>query len=151
MQTYSAVDEAVIHASVPVVFAALLDECAGRSHWWAPHVCITPVSDPPFDHVGATARSVVRSAGVAARFLWRIVAIEPNRLITIEYAEGDLVGAGSLILEPTPEGTRLRYDWQVRPTSLRARILAPILGMDRQHSKLMDRGFEGLEAYVTGK
>lgn len=148
MQTYSAVDEAVIHASPPVVFAALLDECAGRSHWWAPHVRITPVGDPPFDHVGATARSIVR-CGATARFLWRISAIEPDRLITIEYAEGDLVGVGSLILEPTPEGTLLRYDWNVQPSSWKARVLAPILRMDRRHSDVMDRGFEGLEEYVS--
>jgi hypothetical protein len=150
MPTYSAVDEAVVHASPSVVFAALLDECAGRSHWWAPHVRITPVGDPPFDHVGATARSAVRN-GVTARFLWRLAAIEPDRLIRIEYAEGDLVGVANLTVEPVPEGTLLRYDWNVRPSSLRARILAPLLGMGKRHSDLMMRGVEGLERYLASK
>lgn len=150
MKTYSAVDEAIIHAKPPVVFAALLDECNGVSGWWRPHVRVTPVSDPPFDHVGATARSAVKS-GVTVHFLWRILDIEPDKLIRIEYAEGDLVGVGTLTLEPVPEGTLLRYDWHTRPSSLAARILAPLLGMGRRHSELMRLGFAGLDAYVSGR
>ena len=150
MKKYSAVDEAVIHASPSVVFRALLDECAGVTHWWAPHVRVTPLSDPPFDHVGATARSAVHS-GVTVHFLWRILAIEPDKLIQIEYAEGDLVGVGTLTLEPVPAGTLLRYDWHTQTNSWAAHILAPILDMGKRHSHLMVLGFEGLDAYVTGK
>lgn len=150
MKTYSAVDEAIIHAAPSVVFRALLDECAGVTHWWAPHVRVTPVSDPPFDHVGATARSAVRD-GVTAHFLWRIAAIEPDRLIRIEYAEGDLVGEGTLTMEPVAEGTLLRYDWHTQTNSWRAHILAPILDMGKRHSAVMERGFEGLDAYLSGR
>lgn len=148
MKTYSAVDQVIVHASPPVVFRALLDECAGATHWWAPHVRITPVSDPPFDHVGATARSAVHS-GVTVHFLWRIGAIEPDKLIRIEYAEGDLVGVGTLTMEAVPEGTLLRYDWETQTNSWLAHILAPVLGMGKRHSHLMLLGFEGLEAYLA--
>lgn len=148
MKRYSATDEAVIHARPPEVFRALLDEFSGVTHWWAPHVRITPVSDPPFDHVGATARSAVHS-GVTVYFLWRIAASEPDRLIRIEYVEGDLVGVATLTLEPTHGGTLLSYEWDTRPVSWRARLLAPILNMGKRHSEVMRRGPEGLEAYLS--
>lgn len=131
------------------MFRALLDECNGRTRWWVPHVRITPVTDPPFDHVGAEARSVVRSMGVDARFLWRISAIEADRLIRIEYAEGDIVGTGTLTVEPADGGTLLRYEWAARAKSLRAAILAPILRLDRRHSSVMRHGFAALDEYLS--
>jgi len=146
---FVAVDEAVIHAAPDVVFRALLDECNGVTDWWAPHVRVTPVSEPPFDYVGAEARSVVRAGRVSARFLWRIVAIEPDRLIEIEYAEGDVAGTGILTLSPTEGGTLLRYDWAARPNSWRASIVSAFVDVSERHSAVMRLGFAGLDEYVT--
>ena len=151
MPSYVAVDEALIHASPEVVFRALLDECNGASDWWAPSVRVTPVSDPPFDHVGAEARSAVRDRGITVRFLWRIIAIEPDSLIRIEYAEGDITGIGTLTLTPAEGGTLLRYDWAARTNTWRAALLAPVLGMAARHSAVMRRGFAGLDAYVIAQ
>lgn len=146
---FVAIDEAIIHATPDVVFRALIDECNGTTDWWAPHVRVTPVSPPPFDHVGAEARSVVRAGRVTVRFLWRIAAIEPDRLIRIDYAEGDVVGTGILTLTPSGDDTLLRYDWTARANSWRATIFSAIVNVSERHSAVMRLGFAGLDEYVT--
>jgi hypothetical protein len=148
--SYSAVDQATILARPPAVFRALIDECSGLTHWWAPWVVVSSADGERFDHVGATATSAVHNI-VTARFTWRIADLRENELIAIEYLDGDLVGMGVLTLEPLGDDTQLRYEWEVRTKGLKAGLLGPLLRMDKRHSQVVEAGFVGLNAFLADK
>jgi len=146
MSSYDVTDSAVIDATPGRVFALLVDEYAGRTHWWT-QVESKPVGDIPFGEVGAVCTVTVRNHGTA-HFSWKTTEIVENRFFRFEYLEGDLVGYGDLKLDPQGDKTRIEYRWRVK-TRGKANILGPLLNIRKRHSQVIQAGFAALNAQVA--
>ena len=66
MTAYDVLDEATITAAPAEVVEALLDEAAGRSHWWQPYLRMRQRGDRPPTEIGAVVDITV--AGGLAQF-----------------------------------------------------------------------------------
>ena len=56
------VDEAMINASPDTVFNAVLDECAGVTHWWMPLYEIKSRADTPVRRTGMVSDVILHGA-----------------------------------------------------------------------------------------
>lgn len=146
MPSYDVTDHALLDATPERVFHILLDEYAGRTHWWT-HVESVPVGDIPFGEVGAVCVVTVRNHGTA-RFSWKTTQIVENRFFRFEYLDGDLAGHGDLKLEPVDDQTRIEYRWRVT-TRGKANILGPLLNIRKRHSEVIVAGFRALAEQVA--
>lgn len=146
MPSYDITDHAIIDATPEQIFQVLVDEYAGRTHWWT-QVESKPIGDIPFGQVGAVCTVTVRNHGTA-RFTWRTARIIEDHLIRFEYLDGDLVGYGDLKLEPVGDKTRIEYHWKVK-TRGKAHIIAPLLNIKKRHSEVIHAGFKALNEQFT--
>jgi len=146
MPSYDVTDQAIIDAPPEKVYAALVDEYAGITHWWT-QVESKPIGDIPFGQVGAVCRVTVRNHGFA-RFTWRTADILENNYIRFEYLDGGLVGYGDLRLEPVGDKTRIEYRWRVKTRGV-ANIIGPLLSLRRRHSEVIRAGFLALNDAVS--
>ena len=154
MTTYDVLDEATIAATPAEIVRALLDEAAGRSHWWQPYLRMRQRDRPPTE-IGAVVDFAVSGDGRAglpwatARFSGRVTAYEPERRLVLDYFEGDFRGTAEWMLEPAGAGhTHTAVRWMTDPHGgmrLRAR-LADVPGIN---SKVMQEGFRALERFTA--
>ncbi len=147
---YEFVDEWHVAAPPPAVYDVLLDGCS-YPRWWRPDYISVQSSGPT--EVGSVA-----SQHFKGRLPYHlhtrstIVRLEPGRLIEAE-VDGDLRGRGIWRLEPTPAGTKVRFDWTVDADRPLLRILTPLLrGVLRaNHNWSIARAKDGLEPYVLAR
>jgi uncharacterized protein YndB with AHSA1/START domain len=149
------VDTAVISASPAAVMHALLDESAGVSHWWLPYLRMQQRGELSFPEVGAVADVTVSPEGAlgsrlkSGHFSLRVLEVEENRRMLIEYFDGDFRGTGEWILTPVAPGrTEVRFAWKAIPHGIAARFLSIVRNIPRGHSKVMQEGFRGMERYI---
>lgn len=150
MPRIDAFDESIIDGPPLEVFKALLNEAAGVTHWWLPHWESKPRGEPPFDREGAVFDITVHSGKATAKFSGKITKIVEAKLIQLEFV-GDFVGTGEWKFEPTDGKTRMQFRWNVRPARLSFRLLSPFIDMGKNHSHVMQKGFEALNSYLTKK
>jgi len=142
-------DEAVIGGPPLVVFKAVLNEHAGITHWWMPHLESRPRGEPPFDREGAIFDITIPGRH-AARFSAKITKIVEGKLIEAE-EEGDFVGTGTWIFEPIDGKTKVRFRWNVRPKKLSFVLASPFVDMGKIHSDVIQKGFKALNRYLSQK
>lgn len=155
MTTYDVLDEATIAATPAEVVRALLDEAAGRSHWWQPYLRMRQRGERAPTEIGAVVDFTVHGDGraglpwAAARFSGRVTAYEPERLLVLDYFEGDFRGTARWTLDPASAGhTHIAVRWMTDPHGgmrLRAR-LADVPGIN---SKVMQEGFRAMERFIA--
>jgi len=96
--------------------------------------------------VGSRIREVLRWRGRDLELDDVVTALEPERLLAISggwsAADFDL----ELRLEPTAGGTRVTFDWPLRPRSLLLKAAAPFLGGPMRRSTVEE--LEHLKRYV---
>ncbi len=141
-------DEAIIDADRAAVSKAIIDEAAGRTHWWLPHWEATPHGDIPPGRVGSMFDVTVRS-GVTVRFTAKVVEINDARM-RVEYVRGAYRGKGTWSFEPEDGKTRLRFRWRVRPMGWLGWLLrlSPSTAREaRSHHEVMKAGFAGLNRH----
>jgi hypothetical protein len=142
-------DEAIIDADPATVSKAIMDEAAGKTHWWLPYWEARPRGDIPPDRVGGTFDITVRR-GVTVRFAAKIVEIT-DKTLQVQYVEGAYKGEGTWTFEPVDGKTRLHFRWRVQPTGWLywlLRLAPSSAKRGRSHHEVMKAGFEGLNQFV---
>ncbi len=146
------VDEAIIDGDPSVVRKALIDEAAGRSHWWLPYWQARPHGETPPDRVGGMFDVIVRK-GITVRFTARVEEMTEKHL-RLEYVAGAYRGEGTWSLEPVDGKTRLRFRWRVRPMGWLGWLLRLSPSSQRKggaHREVMKAGFAGLNRYLNAQ
>jgi hypothetical protein len=150
MLEIDAEDEAIIDADPAAVSKAIIDEGAGRTHWWLPHWQASPRGDIPPGQVGSMFDVTVRS-GVTVRFTAKVVEINDAGM-RIEYVGGAYRGEGIWGFQPQGGKTRLRFRWRVRPMGWLSWLLrlSPSAAREaRSHHEVMRAGFAGMNRHFS--
>lgn len=157
MTTYDVLDEATIAATPAEIVRALLDEAAGRSHWWQPFLAMRQRGDRPPNEIGAVVDFTVSGGGglgqrwATVHFSGRVTVFEPERRLVLDYFDGDFRGTAEWTLNPVGAGhTHIAVRWMTDPHGamrLRARF-ADVPGIN---SKVMQEGFRAIERFIAVK
>jgi Polyketide cyclase / dehydrase and lipid transport len=157
MATYDVLNEAAIAATPADIVGALLEEAAGRSHWWQPFVRMRQRGDKPLPDIGAVVDVAVSVAGLPGRrlaavhFSERVTAFEPGRRLVLEYFDGDFRGTEEWTLEPSGAGhTRIATRWKTDPQGM-VRLLAKLADVPGSYSRVMQEGFRGIERFAADR
>jgi carbon monoxide dehydrogenase subunit G len=120
----------------PDVVWALITDWEHQGDWML-EASSFEVTSKHREGVGVEARATVRIAGIRTRDSVRVSMWEPPRLLVIEHL-GWVKGSGEIQMQPTREGTRMRW----RETLFAPRMLGPIGRMGlRVAAPLMRRVF----------
>ncbi len=139
-------DEAIINASPERVFNAVLDECAGITHWWMPLYEIRPRAGAPSKKIGMVSDVILRGMSTL-RFSWTLARMAEGRSIEVAY-NGDFLATGEWVFEPVEGKTRVKYIWKGRPNKLLLSIGFMFMDTKKVHSDAIQRGFKGLSDYI---
>jgi uncharacterized protein YndB with AHSA1/START domain len=141
------VDQWHVAAPPAAVFTAIAD---ARTYpdWWRP-VYLEVESDGAME-VGSTSRQHFKGRlpyHLHTRSV--ITQSDPPRSVVAD-VDGDLRGRGRWTLTPTPQGTHVRFDWQVHADRMLLRLLTPLLRplFGWNHNWAIARAKEGLEPYA---
>src|SRR5215467_5277716 len=151
MTTYDVVNEATIAATPAEIVAAVLEEAAGRSHWWEPSLRMRQRGDKPLPEIGAVVDITVSGGGRlgAAHCVARVTDFDPDRRLVLEYFDGDFRGTEEWTLNPVDAGhTRIATRWMTDPHGA-VRLLARFVDVSGSYSKVMQEGFRAIEGYTT--
>jgi hypothetical protein len=143
------VDEAMIDASPDMAFNAVLDECAGVSHWWMPLYEIKPRAGTPVRRMGMVSDVTLHGARTL-RFSWTVTKIAEGKSVEVEYS-GDFTATGEWVFEPVDGKTKLKYIWIGRSDRLLLALAFNFMDMKKLHSEAIQQGFKGLNDYIIKK
>jgi hypothetical protein len=153
--TYDVLDEATIAATPAEIVRALLDEAAGRSHWWKPFLRMRQRGDTPPTEVGAVMDFTVTEGGMlgqrwaVARFSGRVTAFEAERRLVLEYFDGDFRGTAEWTLNPVGAGhTHIAVRWMTDPHG-GMRLRARFADVPSINSRVMQEGFRAIERFAA--
>ncbi len=131
--------------AAPADVWAVVADLATHTKWRPALVEFRQVSDGPLA-VGSRIREVLRWRGRELVLDDVVTALDAERLFALRgewsAAEFEL----ELRLEPVPAGTRVTFDWPLRPRSLLLKVAAPFLGRTMRRSTVEE--LEHLKAYV---
>jgi uncharacterized protein YndB with AHSA1/START domain len=151
MTAYDVLDEATIAATPAEIVRALLDEAAGRSHWWRPYLRMRQRGDRPPTEIGAVVDITVNGGGGLAqrwatvRFSGRVTAFEPERRLVLDYFEGDFRGRAEWTLSPVDAGhTHIAVRFMADPHG-GMRLRARLADVPSINSSVMQQGFRAIE------
>jgi hypothetical protein len=157
MTTYDLEDEATIAATPAEIVRALLDEAAGRSHWWQPFLRMRQRGDKPPTEIGAILEFTINGGGPlgqrlgSARFCGRVTAFEPERRLSLDYFDGDFRGTAEWTLQPVDAThTRIATRWMTDPHG-GMRLWARLVDVPGSQSKVMQEGFRAIERFAAEK
>ena len=156
MATYDVLDQATIAATPAEIVQALLDEAAGRSQWWQPHLRMRQRGDRPPTEIGAVVDITVSAGGLAQRwavvhFSGRVTAFEPERRLVLDYFDGDFRGTAEWMLSPVNAGhTHIAVRWMTDPHG-GMRLRARFADVSSINSSVMQEGFRAIERFAAGK
>jgi uncharacterized protein YndB with AHSA1/START domain len=155
MTKYDVVNEATIAATPAEIVGALLEEAAGRSHWWQPSLRMRQRGDKPLPEIGATVDIAVSIGGglgqrfSSAHFSERVTAYDPDRRLVLEYFDGDFRGTEEWTLHPVDAGhTRIATRWRTDPQGA-VRLAARFVDVPGSYSKVMREGFRAIERFTA--
>jgi len=145
-------DEAVINASPPVVFKAILNEYGGVTHWWTFIQQSILKGDVPIDQEGAVVDIIIHSerAKGTPKFTYKFTKIVEPKSIDIEVT-GNIAGTAKWTFEPIEGKTKAKFEWDVKPQRLLYVLLSPFVDMGKIHSEVMQKGFDALNNYLSKK
>lgn len=148
MPRWDVTDRTVIRAPAPAVFRAVLDAYSGRAPWWLPQLRAVPRPGAPASSEGLVTDVFVRGRG-PSRFTARISEVIEAKKIGLDYIGGDFIGHAAWTFEPDLDATRVSFRWQTDPGKLLVRIVAKVIDMPKEHSKVMHIGFAGLAKHFA--
>ena len=144
-------DEAIIDSPPMVVYKSILNEYAGVTRWWMPHLEIKPRGNMPFDSEGAIFDLTVYPTGrMNFKFSGKRTKIVEAKSIEEEYT-GDWVGTGTFIFEPTDGKTKLQFRFNAKSNRLLFSLVSPFVNMGKMHSDMIQKGFKSLNSYLSKK
>ncbi len=147
MRPYLFIDEWDVAAPPESVFDALADS---RSYpdWWRPvYLGVESAGSP---EIGAESRQHFKGRLPYHLHIRSVITeLDPPHRVRAE-VDGDLRGRGTWTLTRTPQGTHVRFDWQVYADHKLLRLLTPVLRplFRWNHNWAIARAIEGLEPYA---
>lgn len=145
MPEYRFVTEWDLPAPPDMVFDAISDSLRWPE-WWRGISAVTELSPDEPQGVGNRRRYVFRSSlPYDLVFDMRVTKFEPPVALSGR-ATGELEGEGRWTFTPTPQGTHVRYEWDVRTTRWWMNLLAPVARpvFSWNHGAVMRWGEAGL-------
>jgi len=144
-------NESIIDAPPIEVYNAILDEYAGVTHWWMPHLEIKLRGEKPTNWEGAVCDLIARQSGLKAKFSIKVAKIVEAKMIELDYS-GDFIGTGKWTFEPVEGKTKAQYRFNARTNKLIFSIIAPFLkNPAKPHIDTMEKGFKALNSYLSNK
>jgi uncharacterized protein YndB with AHSA1/START domain len=157
MTKYDVLNEATVAATPAEIVGALLEEAAGRSHWWQPSLRMRQRGDKALPEIGAALDVTVSIGGGlgqrfgSVRFSERVTAYDPDRRLVLEYFGGDFRGTEEWTLEPVDAGhTRIVTRWRTDPQGA-VRLGARFVDVPGSYSKVMQEGFRAIERFSASR
>lgn len=104
--TYNILNEATITGSCDECWTALLAAFEGMDSWWAPYLVASrlgPIRSGELDSVvdlRVSTRGRASSFWDRARWVARVIDVDPGRRIVLESVKGDFKGTMRLLMEP---------------------------------------------------
>ena len=148
MARYDVVDEGIIDADCSTVFKAYVDEFGGITHWWMPLWQAKPRGDDTIIQKGSVVDIRVNHKG-PAKFAARATEFVEDKLVNVEFFEGDFIGTGEWTFEPIDGKTKVRFRWKVKTNGLLTTLVALFINMGKAHSEVMQEGFKSLNRYLS--
>jgi len=145
------IDEAVIDAPPMVVYKAILNEYAGVTHWWMPHVESKLRGNMPIRE-GAIIDIIINptSKMTSSKISDKVTKIVEARSIEAEIT-GHFVGTGKWTFEPTDGKTKVQYRFNARTNRLLFSLVSPFVNIGKKHSETMQKGFKACNGYLCKK
>ncbi len=141
-------DEAVINAPPTVVYNAILNEYAGATNWWTPHLEGKLRGNKPVDCEGAICDITGKSHGITARFSVKVTKVEQNKSIELELT-GDFLGSEKWTFEPSGIGkTNVKLRYIGRTNRLLFSVLSPFVSPGKVHSETIQIGLKACNSYL---
>ncbi|MBX6342122.1 MAG: SRPBCC family protein [Thermomicrobiaceae bacterium] len=138
--------EIVIHRPVDEVFDVVADE-RNEPRYNPEMLRVEKISPGPIG-AGAEFRAVSRARGDTTEMTIEYTEyIRPRRLASVTHLPGMEID-GALTFDPVPDGTRLRWSWDVRPRG-RYKLMTPLIA--RLGRRNEERCWAGLKAYLEAR
>ena len=143
---YDVLDEALLKHKIDIVYNAVLSEFAGKTSWWMPHVQIKAHNNKLPSQIGALFDLSIPKTPV--KFTAKVVDYIENELFRVEYVSGVFSGEGAWEFKEQNGETKVKFRWQVSPSSLLMKIMAVFMNVPKNHSKTMKAGFDNLQRHL---
>ena len=130
MPTYDVYDEAIIDAPHQLVFKAIIDEFRGASHWFQSHVEYKLRGEKKTIHKDSVIDILIHRP-FSPKMTQRITDLIENKLIKVEYFEGDYLGIGEWKIESIGNKTRISMRWKVKINRTLFTFLSPFVNVDK--------------------
>lgn len=151
MPRIDSVSEAIIGSVPAEVYNALLDEVAGVTHWWMPHMSFKLKGDIPIDHEGAVYEATINpTSRMNVKFSAKMTKIVEGKLIE-EDVSGCFIGTASWTFESTDGKTKAVHRFNARTNGIVYSIFAPFVNYEKNHTDIMEKGFKQLNSYLSKK
>lgn len=144
---YDVTDEAIINASPDVVYKAMVAE---DKSWWNPYLYSKLREGDSSGKVGARYDITVPDI-MTVKFTTKMVEVKENEMIRLHLIDGAFRGEGLWKFEGLDGKTKVSYRWRVCPAWLSLRIFGPVLPIEKNHSKVIQGGFNNLNKFLEGK
>ncbi len=89
--------------------------------------------------------------GMFVRWKARVSAIKSNRLLAIDYMEGDWIGKTYWRFEETQGGTLLSFDIDLEINRVWLKAVSRFISFSRFHSRQIQKVFSNLEKYLASE
>jgi hypothetical protein len=150
MPIYDVYDEAIIAAPPQLVFKAIIDEYRGASHWFQLHAEYNLRGEKKTIHKDSVIDILIHRP-FSPKMTQRITDLIENKLIKVEYFEGDFLGIGEWKFESIDTKTRVGMRWKVKSNRTLFTFLSPFVNIGKIHSETMQQEFKALNRYLNKK
>lgn len=151
MSNVDFVEEAIVDAAPDVVMKAILNEIAGRTHWWKEmeqKVRGAPLA-PNESLMDQTVDAVLHGM-LTTRFTYKVVKMVEGRSIITDTLSGPYVGQGIWEFEPV-EGGKTRTKYIIKGHTVSIWSLLPKSMGKKQHTKVTQNALKSLNGFLSNK
>jgi hypothetical protein len=151
MSNIDFVEEAIVDAKPDVVMKTVLDELAGKTHWWTEmeqKVRGGPLA--PGESLENKVVDAVLHGAPTTRFTYKVVKLVDSKLIDTDTLSGPYVGKGIWSFEPA-DGGKTRIKYAISGHTVGVFSLLPKSMGHKQHSKSTQNLFKQLNGFLRNK
>lgn len=151
MELYHFVTKWFFHAPIEGVWEEIVDIPSWPSWWASWKKADFHGSVPPLQLGSVIDHEVRGRLPYCVRFRVVVTVFQPPHCLAIA-SSGDLVGNGTLILEPQDQGTAVTYLWDVGLPHPLLNFLGKLSFtralLEKNHDSVMDEGYRGLKGRI---